>query len=127
MDVKASAQGEKIKGGDAIGARLAKRAGMGAGVLRRELRTVDVLPGGVEGGMLILATGTMEGRGDAGGGGGGGGSGSGLRFDFRETFLVLQVHEGWGGVLPGGEENAGGQFYVRNHVERWSGRGEGDA
>ena len=44
-----SAQGEKIKGGDAIGARLAKRAGMGAGALRRKLRTVDVLPGGVEG------------------------------------------------------------------------------
>ena len=21
-----------------------------------------------------------------------------------------------------GEENVGGQFYVRNHVERWSGR-----
>ena len=100
-----SAQGEKIKGGDAIGARLARRAGMGAGALRRELRTVDVLPGGVEGGMLILAAGTMEGRGDVAGGGGGG-----LRFDFRETFLVLQVHEGWDGMSPGGEENVGGQF-----------------
>ena len=57
--------------------------------------------------MLILATGTMEGRGDAGGGGGG----SGLRFDFRETFLVLQVHEGWGGVLPGRTRRTrGGSF-----------------
>ena len=72
--------------------------------------------------MLILAAGTMEGRGDAAGAGGGG-----LRFYFRETFLVLQVHEGWDGMLPGGEENVGGQFYVRNHVERWSGGGETDA
>ena len=100
-----SAQGEKIKGGDAIGARLARRAGMGAGALRRELRTVDVLPGGVEGGMLILAAGTMEGRGDVAGGGGGG-----LRFDFRETFLVLQVHEGWDGMRPGGRKTWGVNF-----------------
>ena len=67
--------------------------------------------------MLILAAGTMEGRGESPAG-----RGADNAALFRETFLVLQVHEGWDGMLPRGEENVGGQFYVRNHVERWSGR-----
>ncbi|EEH52347.1 uncharacterized protein MICPUCDRAFT_42701 [Micromonas pusilla CCMP1545] len=103
-----TAQGEKVRGGRDISALLASRAASGAGALRRTVRTIDALPGGVDGGVTVFATGTLT----SGGGGGGGGSGA---------FYTL-VHEDWGGRGGGGDASSSGQFYVRNQLERWSSR-----
>ena len=130
-----TAQGDRARGGDAIGAILARRAAKGAGALRRVTRTVDVSPGGWRGdadrrlgdarerggrgGMVVVgASGPPGRRSGPRRGGGGGAAASALAF--AETFLVLMVHEAWGGEAPRGEADAGGQFYVRNQIERWS-------
>ena len=129
-----TAQGDQVRGGEHIGDYLAHRASIGAGSLVRQRLSFDVLPGGVEGGVLILATGrfigSAEGERDNGGGKGSSGVGSGnrsqsegegrgpLSFEFIETFLVLQVHEEYVGP-SGGQETGTGMFYVRNHIERW--------
>ena len=135
-----TAQGDQIRGAASIAACVSRRAAAGAGGLRRDVASLDVLPGGVEGGMLVMATGTLRGgvgMGEGGVGGshgdarrmeeagaeGGGLRGAGLRFSFAETFLVFRVHAGWSrvGAEVGSTESGGtGQFYVRNQIERWS-------
>lgn len=141
-----TAQGDQIRGAASIAACVSRRAAANAGGLRREIASLDVLPGGVEGGMLVMATGTLRGgvgmgEGGVGGShgdarrmeeadrGGGdetddGGSTGTPRFAFAETFLVFRVHAGWarvGGTAVGSTESGGtGQFYVRNQIERWS-------
>ena len=72
MSCVTTAQGEKVRGGRDISALLASRAASGAGALRRTVRTIDALPGGVDGGVTVFATGTLT----SDGGGGGGGSGA---------------------------------------------------
>lgn len=144
-----TAQGDQIRGGASIAACVSRRAAAGAGGLRREIKSLDVLPGGVEGGMLVMATGTLRGGVGMGEGGVGGSHGDARRmeeagrgggddetggttdemggtprFGFAETFLVFRVHAGWarvGGREGGSTESGGtGQFYVRNQIERWS-------
>ena len=134
-----TAQGDQIRGGASIAACVSRRAAAGAGGLVRDVATLDVLPGGVEGGMLVMATGTLRGgvgMGEGGVGGshgdarrgmeeaGRGPAGGGVRFSFAETFLVFRVHAGWsrvGAAAVGSTESGGtGQFYVRNQIERWS-------
>ena len=56
-----TAQGDQIRGGASIAACVSRRAAAGAGGLIRDVATLDVLPGGVEGGMLVMATGTLRG------------------------------------------------------------------
>ena len=138
-----TAQGDQIRGGASIAACLSRRAAAGAGGLTRTVRTLDVLPGGVEGGMLVITSGTLSGGVGMGVAGVGGSHGDARRhamgeegegvssFEFRETFLVFQVHAGWvnsAGSNPSGDkftDTAGqGQFYVRNQIERWSRRGD---
>ena len=138
-----TAQGDQIRGGASIAACLSRRAAAGAGGLTRTVRTLDVLPGGVEGGMLVMTSGTLSGGVGMGVAGVGGSHGDARRhamgeegegvssFEFRETFLVFQVHAGWvnsAGSNPSGDkftDTAGqGQFYVRNQIERWSRRGD---
>ena len=77
MSCLTTAQGDQVRGGAHIGDYLARRAAMGAGSLSRERLSFDVLPGGVEGGVLILATGRLSGAGGGGGGGGGDENGRG--------------------------------------------------
>ena len=62
--------------------------------------SVASLPGGVEGGALIVRSGFAHDE------------SSGRRFVATDTFLLLRVHEGWDGA------NGGGRFYVRNQVEK---------
>ena len=56
-----TAQGDQIRGGASIAACLSRRAAAGAGGLTRTVRTLDVLPGGVGGGMLVMTSGTLSG------------------------------------------------------------------
>ena len=67
---------------------------------RETTTSVAALPGGVEGGALIVRSGFAHDE------------SSGRRFVATDTFLLLRVHEGWDGA------NGGGRFYVRNQVEK---------
>ena len=62
---------------------------------------VGVEGGGVEGGALIVRSGLVRAERD-----------ESRAFVTSDTFLLLRVHEGWGGA------NGGGRFYVRNQVEK---------
>ena len=89
--------------------------------------------------MLIVASGTLESEGGGGGwwwwgragppGGdrdraaaGGGGAEGAAASALRVRGDVSRAHgaRGVGGEAPRGEADAGGQFYVRNQIERWS-------
>ena len=87
------ASGRRARGGAAVARAVAEE-----GLERYSETTTSVaaLPGGVEGGALIVRSGFDERR----------------TFVVSDTFLVLRVHEGWGGA------NGGGRFYVRNQVEK---------
>jgi hypothetical protein len=63
--------------------------------------SVAALPGGVEGGALVVRSGFARAERD-----------ERRTFVVSDAFLVLRVHEGWGGA------NGGGRFYVRNQVEK---------
>ena len=69
--------------------------------MRESTTSVAALPGGVEGGALIVRSGFAHDE-----------ATPGRRFVATDTFLVLRVHEGWDGA------NGGGRFYVRNQVEK---------
>ena len=76
-----TAQGDQIRGGASIAACVSRRAAAGAGGLIRDVASLDVLPGGVEGGMLVMATGTLRGGVGMGEGGVGGSHGDARRMD----------------------------------------------
>jgi hypothetical protein len=96
------ASGRRARGGAAVARAVAEE-----GLERYSETTTSVaaLPGGVEGGALIVRSGFARAepqpRRD-----------ERRTFVVSDTFLVLRVHEGWG------EANGGGRFYVRNQVEK---------
>jgi hypothetical protein len=102
------ASGRRARGGENIARAIAGDAfdsdanGEASSLLatRETTTSVAALPGGVEGGALIVRSGFAHDE------------SSGRRFVATDTFLLLRVHEGWDGA------NGGGRFYVRNQVEK---------
>ena len=102
------ASGRRARGGENIARAIAGDAfdsdanGESSSLLatRETTTSVAALPGGVEGGALIVRSGFAHDE------------SSGRRFVATDTFLLLRVHEGWDGA------NGGGRFYVRNQVEK---------
>ncbi len=92
------ASGRRARGGAAVARAVAEE-----GLERYSETTTSVaaLPGGVEGGALIVRSGYARAERD-----------ERRTFVRSDAFLVLRVHEGWGGA------NGGGRFYVRNQVEK---------
>ena len=92
------ASGRRARGAAAVARAVAEEG------LERYVETtisVAALPGGVEGGALIVRSGLVRAERD-----------ESRAFVTSDTFLLLRVHEGWGGA------NGGGRFYVRNQVEK---------
>ena len=96
-----SVNGVRAMGGEAISNALLTGAG---DVSSSTTDSVTALPGGVEGGILIVEHGTLT------------FSGTQTTKKITRTFLLLRVHEGWGGK---GAAKTGGTFYVRNQIEKW--------
>ena len=98
------ASGRRARGGENIARAIAESNAFDSDsslvAMRETTTSVAALPGGVEGGALIVRSGFAHDE------------SSGRRFVATDTFLVLRVHEGWDGA------NGGGRFYVRNQVEK---------
>lgn len=96
------ASGRRARGADAVARAVVEEAAafFATGSCTETTTSVAALPGGVEGGALVVRSGEIV---DAA---------TGRTFASTDTFLVLRVHEGWDGA------NGGGRFYVRNQVEK---------
>ena len=94
------ASGRRARGAAAVARAVAEEAAEAFGSCAETTTSVAALPGGVEGGALVVRGGFVR---DAR---------RGRAFRLTDTFLVLRVHEGWD------EANGGGRFYVRNQVEK---------